>query len=114
MDYGDLDVPTVAELIEHGYPVNARGETYGPGGRYSQWLGQPDLELAVGKNGVQGYIRYSESEEVSGGSVQNPEEAVAWMEYVRDRGPVEIPVYREDGETIVDWFVIGAGVAAGG
>ena len=113
-DRGDLAVPTVAELIEHGYPVNARGETYGPGGIYTQWLGQPDLELAVGKNGVEGYIRYSESEEVSGGNVQNPEEAIAWMEYVKQRGPVEIPVYKEDGETIVDWFVISPGRAAEG
>jgi hypothetical protein len=28
------------------------------------------------------------------------------MEYLETRGPVEIPVYREDGETVVDWFVI--------
>lgn len=107
-DYGDLAVPTVAELIEHGYPVNARGETYGPGGQYADWLGQPDLELARGKNGVEGYIRYTEFQEATGaGRVHSPEEALAWNEYVRERGPVEIPVYREDGETVVDWFVIG-------
>ncbi len=106
-DHGDLAVPTVAELIEHGYPVNARGETYGPGGQYVDWLGQPDLELAMGKNGAEGYIRYAELQEASGaGRVHSPEEALAWNEYVRQRGPVEIPVYREDGETVVDWFVI--------
>ena len=49
-----------------------------------------------------------------GASVHSPEEAIAWTEYVRQRGPVEIPVYKEDGETIVDYFVIGAGVAAEG
>lgn len=107
-DHGELAVPTVAELIEHGYPVNARGETYGPGGQYTDWLGQPDLELAMGKNGVEGYIRYTEFQEASGaGRVHSPEEALAWNEYVRQRGPAEIPVYKEDGETVVDWFVIG-------
>ena len=110
---GDVDVPTVAELLENGDPVNARGETYGSEGD-SEWLGQPDLVLAIGKNGVQGYIRHTEMEEVSGGNVRSPEEALAWNEYVRQRGPVEIPVYKEDGETVVDWFVIGAGVAAEG
>ena len=107
-DHGELAVPTVAELIEHGYPVNGRGETYGPGGKYVDWLGQPDLELAMGKNGVEGCIRYTELEEASGaGRVHSPEEALAWNEYVRQRGPAEIPVYREDGETVVGWFVIG-------
>ena len=99
-------MPTVKELIEQGYPVNGRGETYGPAG-YEEWLGQPDLVTALGKNGVSGYLRQSEEEEASGGSVRTPEEAIAWTEYVRTRGPVEIPVYREDGETVVDWFVIG-------
>ena len=107
-DYGDLAVPTVAELIEHGYPVNGRGETYGPGG-FEEWLGEPDLLTALGKNGVIGYLRQSEADEVSGGNVHSPEEAIAWTEYVRTRGPVEIPLYREDGETVVDWFVIGGG-----
>ncbi len=105
-DYGDLTVPTASELIEHGYPVNERGETYGPTG-YETWLGQPDLVLALGKNGIHGYLRWSEVEEVTGGNVRTPEEAIAWNEYVKERGPVEIPVYREDGETVVDWFVIG-------
>ncbi len=104
-DYGDLKVPTVAELIEHGYPVNGLGETYGPAG-YEMWLGEPDLVLALGKNGTHGYLRWSEVEEVTGGNVRTPEEAIAWNEYVKERGPVEIPVYREDGETVVDWFVI--------
>ncbi len=41
------------------------------------------------------------------GLLGSPEEALARNEYVRNRGPVEIPVYKEDGETIVDRFVIG-------
>ncbi len=105
-DHGDLKVPAVAELIEHGYPVNARGETYGPAG-FEKWLGEPDLELAIGSGGAEGYIRRSELDEATGaGRVHSPEEAIAWTEYVRNRGPVEIPVYREDGETVVDRFVI--------
>ena len=36
------------------------------------------------------------------------EEAVAWAEYVRQRGPAEAPLYKEDGVTVVGWFVIGS------
>ncbi len=105
-DYGDLAVPTTKELLEHGYPVNALGETYGP---YVPWLPDPDLGLAQGKDGVIGYLRQSELDEVTGvGQVHSAEEAVAWTEYVRQRGPVEVPLYKEDGVTVVGGFVIGS------
>lgn len=107
-DYGNLDVPTMQELIEHGYPVNVRGETYGfPG--VERWLGEPDLVLSRGKNGILGYVRRSETEPLPEGmeTVSTPEEALALSEYLASIVPFEVPVYLEDGETVVDWFVIG-------
>ncbi len=104
-DYGDLAVPATKELLEHGYPVNALGETYGP---MVTWLEEPDLELAHGKDGVIGYLRRTELDAATGvGQVHSPEEALAWNEYVRQRGAVEIPLYREDGVTVVGYFVVG-------
>ena len=107
-DYGDLDVPTMKELIENGYPVNARGETYGfPG--VERWLGEPDLVLSRGKNGILGYVRRSETEPLPEGmeTVSTPEEALALSEYLASIVPFAVPVYREDGETVLDWFEIG-------
>ena len=107
-DHGDLAVPTMKELIEHGYPMNARGETYGFSG-VERWLRAPDLVLSIGKNGVQGYVRQSETEPLPEGmeSVSTPEEALALSEYLASITPFEVPVYLEDGETVVDWFVVG-------
>ena len=105
-DYGDLAVPTMQELIENGYPVNARGETYGFSG-VERWLGEPDLVLSRGKNGVLGYVRQSETDEATGlNKVKTREDALAWNEYAASHGPFAVPVYLEDGETIIDWFLI--------
>ena len=62
----------------------------------------------MGKDGTFGYLRTSELDEASGiGQVHSPEEALAWNEYVRQRGSVEVPLYREDGVTVIGYFVIG-------
>ena len=104
-DYGDLIVPTTKELLEHGYPVNALGETYGP---TVTWLEEPDLILARGKDGESGYLRRTELDAATGvGQVHSPEEALAWNDYVRQRGPVELPLYREDGVTVIGGFILG-------
>ena len=104
-DYGDLIVPTTKELLEHGYPVNALGETYGP---MVTWLEEPDLQLARGKDGESGYLRRTELDAATGvGQVHSPEEALAWNDYVRQRGPVELPLYREDGVTVIGGFILG-------
>ena len=64
--------------------------------------------LSRGKNGVPGYVRQSEEDEASGvNKVKTREDALAWNEYVASHGPFAAPVYLEDGETVVDWFVIG-------
>ena len=104
-DYGDLDVPSTKELLERGYPVNALGETYGP---TVNWMEEPDLILARGKDGATGYLRRSEMLAASGGNVRGPEEALAWNEKFRELGSVEVPLYREDGVTVVGCFVIGS------
>lgn len=105
-DYGDLAVPTTKELLEHGYPVNALGETYGP---MVRWMPEePDLLLAAGKDGVVGYIRQTELNDPYGlGEVHTPEEATAWNKYTLEHGPTEIPLYREDGVTVIGSVPVG-------
>lgn len=60
----------------NGYPVNARGEIYGP----EDDAETPDLIAVQLQNGKSGYIRRSEMNAVDGSSVSNPEEAVAYMD----------------------------------
>jgi len=62
----------------------------------------PALIRAVGDHGVTGYVRYADIE----GNPQpsDPEEAVATSGQER-----VIPVYAEDGMTVVDWYTLSAG-----
>jgi hypothetical protein len=58
----------------------------------------PELIQAAGDNGVLGYVRL---EDLEGPQPATPEEAVAMSGETR-----VIPVYAEDGETVVDTFTI--------
>ncbi|MDR2722498.1 MAG: hypothetical protein LBB54_02035 [Cellulomonadaceae bacterium] len=70
----------------------------------------PDLIKAEATNGRIGYVKQAELDEVSGASVSNPEEALAWNKEVetrRTRGEsIEIPVYLSDGVTQIGVFTI--------
>ena len=77
--------------------VNANGETYNTGS--IDYFENPnirptDLERAIGKNGIIGYIRREDTE---GDTVFEGEESE----------PYEIPLYKSDGVTQIDVFVIG-------
>ena len=104
---------------EGGYPrpvfsTNENGETYGTcsGLDPEDW---PDLIAAVGINGVDGYIRDSEAHPEEE-QPKNPEEAVLYMKWLEEemRNAKEsgleylriIPLYAEDGITIIDQFGI--------
>lgn len=53
----DLVIPSRESILEDGYPMNDNGQTYGPNmGNDTITLGEPDLLLAEGENGVIGYI----------------------------------------------------------
>ena len=84
-----------------GYPVNSRGETYGS--NMPEVYGcSPDLILAVGTNGEEGYVRNSELND-SGypGGVHNPEQALAYMEWLETQPATRhIPLYDCEGNVI--------------
>ena len=101
--------------LENGYPVNDLGETYAPGFRYGPedvdelaHLGEPELLLASNQQGVVGYIRQSEFHEAAEGrEIHTPEEAAAWTADPKSRALRQIPLYLEDGVTVVGYFTIG-------
>ncbi len=62
----------------------------------------PELIKAAGDHGVSGYVRYEDLE--GGPQPSNPAEAVAMSGQER-----VIPVYAEDGFTVVDWYTITSG-----
>ena len=47
-------------LVDGKYPVNEKGETYGPGNISDIAGSSPDLIQAVATNGAEGYIRYDD------------------------------------------------------
>jgi hypothetical protein len=62
----------------------------------------PALIRTVGDHGVTGYVRYADLE--GGSQPSNPVEAVAMSGQER-----VIPVYADDGFTVVDWLTISSG-----
>ena len=95
--------------------MNDLGETYAPGFWYGPedvdelaHLGEPELLLAGNQQGVVGYIRQSEFHEAAEGcEIHTPEEAAAWTADPRSRALRQIPLYLEDGVTVVGYFTIG-------
>ncbi|MCC5425896.1 hypothetical protein [Clostridium botulinum] len=77
--------------------VNEYGETYGSEYFLNMRGIEPDLILAVGKNGQEGYVR---SEDLNK-KAETLNEAINY-----DSSAHEIPVYKEDGITTIDSFII--------
>jgi len=80
-----------------GYAVNGNGETYG---NYLEALEigyEADLILAEGEDGVLGYVRAEDLAD----TVDSPEEAQA------ANGNRYIPLYTEDGVTIIGSYFVG-------
>ena len=82
------------------YQTNPSGETYGTLEDMDMMGELPDLILAQGPDGTQGYIRASDW---TGDLAQTPEEAVAQMK-TRSAELQSIPLYAADGETVVGEF----------
>lgn len=86
------------------YPRNARGNSFGkmpaegPGG------GMPDLVAVVGVNGKSGYVR-ADDLGINDEPPSSPEEALRQQ---AERQDGEVPVFAEDGTTVIDSFVIEA------
>ena len=85
--------------------TNATGQTYGQVNVY----GTPDLvQVVLKKDGHQGYAKAADLACASGRSVvQNPGGAAAWSEASKDRN-VSVPVYENDGKTMIGSMKIGS------
>lgn len=81
---------------------NEKGEIYGPECELNEIGIEPDLILAMGKDGTVGYVKAADLE---GPELNTPEEALAYQ--MQRPNQWEIPLYREDGETVIGSFVVG-------
>ncbi len=90
-----LVIPTQEEILENGYPINERGETYGPD--VKNYLKEPDLMLAVNSEGVVGYIRVSD---LNGPDLKTPEEAVQYF-----GEEICVNMFLQDGVTKIGEFI---------
>lgn len=89
--------------------VNANGETYG----VQNENGMPDLIAVVATNGRDdGYVKRFDLEAADGMAAakhfKTPEDAPRWQEGNQGKS-VSIPVYEEDGKTVIGTFVVGGG-----
>ena len=92
------------------YPVNANGKTYGTLA-FTRYIGaEPDLVACLGIDGTYGYCYQTD---LDGEQVNNPEEAIEYMqrlEEMRRNGEQYeriIPLYAEDGITVIGEFGMG-------
>lgn len=83
--------------------INESGETYGTALASDLSGVEYDLVSAIGIHGIEGYIRSTDRPQ----SASSPEEALARMQVAQDQ---YIPIYKADGITIVDEFLIGSGL----
>ena len=104
------DIPAIANIlhptVEPIFPVNQNGETYGPLGDINTPGKEPDLVLAKGEDGTEGYLKLKD---MWGEQPNNPEEAVAYMKRLEEekaRGHKFIPLYASDGKTVIGKFKV--------
>lgn len=90
-------------LTNNRYKVNDSGQTYGSNYGARTMEESPDLIRVIGVNGFEGYV-YNEQFNI-GENINSPSEA---LEYESSRASsYSIPVYKADGITEIDSFVIG-------
>jgi hypothetical protein len=95
---------TYVNQVKTSWGVNANGQTYG----VSNQQGTPDLIAVVVDQGkTQGYVEQRELNCASGGDVKSLSEAATWNETSKNRN-ITIPVYENDGVTIIGTFTVGS------
>ncbi len=85
------------------YPVNDNGMTYGSGASIDEHDPGPDLIAAYGTNGRCGFIRATDR----GPGPQTLEEVVDHLADEQDAGGHDIPLYEQDGVTVIGVFHVG-------
>jgi hypothetical protein len=95
---------TYVNQVKTSWGVNANGQTYG----VSNQQGTPDLIAVVVDQGrTQGYVEQRELNCASGGDVKSLSEAATWNETSKNRN-ITIPVYENDGVTVIGTFTVGS------
>jgi hypothetical protein len=88
------------------WAVNESAQTYG----VINDRGTPDLIAVIATNGKQGYVHRADLEQADGTSAarefKSPEEALAWQKQ-NASGVRQIPVYQQDGTTLIGEFLVG-------
>lgn len=109
-DPGVLESPVASAVVpsptggRYAYPVNERGQSFGPE-IYARTPDEaPDLILAVGTNGDEGYVRQSDLRGLQPKSLDDVASINAQAAQGRD-----IPLYAENGTTVIGKFHIEAG-----
>lgn len=93
----ELQKPTVQQVLKYGYPVNAFRETYGPDTHIDGHV-RPDLQLACNRDGVEGYIRFSDIDQ-----------HVSYSSTSENTG-YNINMYLQDGRTVIGSFYVSPGM----
>lgn len=97
------------------YAENESGLTFGSAAEAASPDQEPDLIAAMATNGREGYVRKSDLDEANGSAAaagfSSPEEALAWQaeqDALAERGGGDrtIPVYAQDGFTVIGEFLI--------
>lgn len=86
------------------YPKNLNGQTYGSNTQATSIETEPDLILAIGVDGTEGYIK---SVDLNGTMPKTPEEALKLQSKAPDFRI--IPLYAVDGKTVIGKFKIHKG-----
>lgn len=96
----------VALRVAPDYPRNASGLTYGSVESANSPQDEPDLILVETQTGITGYVYKRELDQATGATVSSPEEAIAWQARADIGLPTIIPVYAQNGITVVGVFQI--------
>lgn len=94
---GHLDIPSQDDIRTHGYPTNQKGETYGPD--VKELTDMPDLILVQSDN-ILGYVKASDLDD----GVTSIADALSSNPTTRT-----IPVYLQDGTTVIGEFIVEPG-----
>lgn len=87
------------------YPVNENGDTFGSAAAVSDPSNEPDLIRVLATNGKEGYAKKAD---LDAGAASNPEEAREQAANAATAEDRSVPVYANDGETVIGEFVIQA------
>ncbi|WP_434510355.1 hypothetical protein [Desulfitobacterium sp. AusDCA] len=104
------DIPALANILHPSvkpiFQINQNGDTYGSLADVNTPGEEPDLVLAKGEDGTEGYLKLKD---MWGEQPNNPEEAVAYMkkqEEEKAKGHKYIPLYASDGKTVIGKFKV--------